>query len=624
MVIGALVALAGLWYAFGRSEGEPSPVVDSGPAAVDGGGADHLVGGEPAPDPDANAGVERSDVGGAAASAVETDAEPEASEQVLTIRVVRGATTEPVPGLRLRIRDAANALRSEPIKRTTDAAGEVQIVDPPRAFLAVHSVLLGSFPGIDNRAGTKTLVRLRVQPGLEVRGRVVTAEGSAVPDAEVLAHGADLEPAVVARTDERGEFVLRDVEQHVALVARGPDHAMSLAEPLRGTPGVPVEVLLRLGGAPRRIIGRVLHPAGGTTAGAMVVALPAEGPPPEFQKTHVRPVFVRADDGGRFELFAPVAATESVRIVAALDDVTTAPGMALVAAGRGDASADVELQRAARVTGKVTGPVEHPHTLIASAWTQAPDLDLSYLLNMLGLCTSRVGADGSFALEGIVPGTCAIRLRGAGVSEAVTLPLAAGADVRHDFALGAGEDLEITARPARPTHAAFQPYWSALLLRVNPHGNAEFVSFQPVGTDGRVKFASVTAADYEVVLLANAHGDGFRRMPVGKFGPFRPGPEPIQVEIPERQLPTAGLRGRLVDAQGAPVAGTVLRLIGQTQTFGPCEAEVTSSEDGTFVADALVPASWRIHLGTRDGTILSSAKGLLPAETRDLGDVRMP
>lgn len=550
-------------------------------------------------------------------------AAPESNAQALTIRVVRGEARDPVPGLQLRIVSYVGGATQGAMRVTTDDAGEVLLSDPPRTALVVVSALAGGLRNFDNSEGELEFVEIAMPAGLEVRGRVVNMFDVPVPDARILAHGGELEPALAARTDARGEFVLHDVQLHAALEARGPNHAASKACPVHGVPGVPIALELRLGTAPRRITGRVLRPTGEMAPDALVIALPAHESMPQFDQAHSRPVFGRTDAEGYFELFAAVTHEQAVRVVAALEDLQYAPGMSIVPPGLGDAAADVRLQSSATVTGRITGGPQNPGSVLVSTWTQNPATEIDYLVNMLGLRSATPGADGVYRVEGILPGECQIQLRGAGVQASATLRLEAGAEVEHDIVLGGGESLSFRVDPPQSEDPRLTPSWTGMLVRIHADGNREFVALQGIGLDGRVSFSDVEPGEYELAILASSARGGFRRLQLATFGPHRPGGDAIEVQITEAQMPTASVSGRLLDARGLPVAGAVLRLIGTAGARGLCEAEVNTTADGTFEAGALVAGDWRFHQGSRTGPVLTTAVGLLPGEARSLGDLRL-
>jgi hypothetical protein len=84
----------------------------------------------------------------------------------------------------------------------------------------------------------------------------------------------------------------------------------------------------------------------------------------------------------------------------------------------------------------------------------------------------------------------------------------------------------------------------------------------------------------------------------------------------------ATLRGRIISAEGAPVAGVLVRV---TETGGrPEPVEARTGPDGRFEVENVPPRDGWLHLSHRDRPTDRVYYGnLSPEETRDLGDLRL-
>ena len=123
-------------------------------------------------------------------------------------------------------------------------------------------------------AGEVTEVEVTVPLGVELRGRVITADGTAAPGAtlEWVVDGTGRERAVpCGKADETGRFRISDVPHNGYVGARLMGYATSLFMMVADADETDmVLVLERPGGA---IVGRVVGPEGGGVRGARITVL---------------------------------------------------------------------------------------------------------------------------------------------------------------------------------------------------------------------------------------------------------------------------------------------------------------------------------------------------------------
>ena len=168
--------------------------------------------------------------------------------------------------------DYALALRW---RARTDANGAYALADVPALDAAALSAALGGYeahsepaPQASDPAHVIVLARPLAKDGL-VRGVVLDEAGAFVEGARVAARGDS------TLSDRQGAFTLdvRETGAEPPLRAAKRGHLPAVFEPERGADGAPrwpAWIVLRLGGPPARLEGRVVDAAGDPVAGAWV------------------------------------------------------------------------------------------------------------------------------------------------------------------------------------------------------------------------------------------------------------------------------------------------------------------------------------------------------------------
>lgn len=228
----------------------------------------------------------------------------------------------------------------------------------PRA-VQVSSLSAWPFPPLE--------VRLQLESGHDVLGRVVDANGRGVADADVwVTTGITRSTGhIVARTAADGAFSAEQLSSACLFGARASGYAPSSPEHVqywseRADGDAPIQVTLELPGATAWLSGRVLDPAGAPVAGARVRVGPqahfdsfgptgAAGPPP--------PVELLTDSNGAFE--SDRATPGEVEWSVKCGTYAVLSGKVEVAAGE-SGKLEVQLAAGGRVVGQIKDPTGAP------------------------------------------------------------------------------------------------------------------------------------------------------------------------------------------------------------------------------------------------------------------------
>ncbi|HEX6882379.1 MAG TPA: sigma-70 family RNA polymerase sigma factor [Planctomycetota bacterium] len=561
---------------------------------------------------------------GASTARAETPpaAQPAAAEaRVLVVRVVRVADASPLAGAGVCLQDLARArdLAGRSAVVRTDAEGRARFPEPPPGTVMVYVDRAGSVRACDTPVEGELEIEVEVPLGLDVHGLVVGADERPVPGATVLAHGALIEPLVLATTDDEGRFELADVQPGLVLEAEADGHGPSLAQPLLGESGKDLDLCLTLTGRARRVSGLVLGPDGEPAGGALVIAFEPERPP-LGDAPHPRPRFARADAGGNYALRVPEE--RALRLAAvSVEPADGAPAVSELAQGAHDAVVDLQLVPAAELEGSVSFATGAAVPTQITAFSERESA-LGYMANVVGLHVTTLEEAGEYRLRGLLPGTYRLHAYAGGESLAAERTVAAGERARWDVELGAGGRLRVLCRlPAEARKLDL--IWLARLERLADDGSGEFVSFLPLSATGLLDFPGVAPGTYRVLLGASHGGLERAHLTVLASDPLTPREEPWELAPTPEQVTLCRVNGRLVDASGVPRPHALVNASGGAPGLASlCTA--TSGADGSFELTRLVAGDWSLALGEHPGPPLATVQGLRPGETRALGELVVP
>ncbi len=490
----------------------------------------------------------------------------------------------------------------------TDEAGEARLDDLEPGEVRVSLLRRGDDGDqwLTIEAGRETAVESTLPTGIDVAGRVVDASGRALAGAEIWlserwqsVHGHVLE-----RTDERGEFLVRDVQLDGLnwLGARSRGWAPSPVRSFEGhDPGEKVEIEIVLDRPGALVRGVVRDASGAAVPGASVLlgyesSEWARGP-------GAPPLLVATGELGDFELDGVPLGVLPIQVRAA---------------GFGSHSASVEIRAPASEPLEVT--IRPEATLVGRVLDGAgePVPGASIVSGTRGAFASsraRSGPDGRFRLTGLPGGAVALAADEdrAGHAE-TTLELAPGEESAWDPVLGPAPRVFGTVLDARGTPVA----GAELALFVGSGESwAERYRVRWLETDTEGRFA-VDAADAPHTLLVFA---GPSSMPAPILRDVRPRSAALELCLPEAES-LAAIAASVVGPDGGRVegAGLGVRIPGEGHRelfLQPLSAEGVELAVPAGPLELWAEASGlpRLDLPVLD---------LGPGERAELGTIRLP
>lgn len=493
---------------------------------------------------------------------------------------VRWSDGTPAEGIEARCESfAVESPRFRARRARTDEQGELFLTDlpPGRATLVLDR---GGAWRVEIEAGVESELALTLARGFDVEGLVVDRTGAPVAAAELwLSEPDDFTGAFVGTTDAQGRFALRSCVRGQELGAFAAGHAPSLLASLNAEEGARLELRLVLPGEGGEVTGVVRDPRGEPLAGAQVlvgselhefrrVAVPGEG---ELVGTVAPPRLVRTDEEGRFSVggVAPGRVPIVVRAEGCARwraEFTLAPAEVL--------RVHVELAPEASVAGCVRDAQGAP---LARAWVR--------LAGRTGQLDPEIttGADGLYRLGGLAAGENVLEAQVHEVGRASAgLVLVAGEERAWDPVVGLGAELRGRVLDEGGAPLSF---WSLLAVQ---EGSDERPCFGSAFSDedGRFRIRSLTQGSYRLTLEAPGAS-----VDVLELGGVRPDSGELVLRVPAARMPSARVRGRILDARGAVPGNVGLELA--TANLG-MPGEVGA--DGSFELGRLVPALYTLRV----------------------------
>jgi hypothetical protein len=467
--------------------------------------------------------------------------------------------------------------RAVPVRR------DLEVWALPERFVPVSLPLGELRPGEDGQ------VRLVLQRGASLAGRVVDEHLNAVPDAEVLLHetprlGWPTTELRRVKVGPEGDFALPGVPFEGAfLLVQAPGFLSRTVQPEALTEDqlrTLEPVVMRRGAA---LAGQVLSAAGEPVAGARIVA---RLDPSNLRNSGALPwrgtgAEGTADGDGRFELSglgdliyvvearAPgAAAGESERLA-------RAPGV------RPGEPLTLVLAPLSRLVGRVTDRAGAPLRAFTVAlrrpgptYTRAEADERRFL--------SFADDDGRFEVEGLDDGAWELTVAAPGyaprVGHEVQLPGNPEVWISLDRGLGLeGRVLDPDGRPVSGATVRLESPWIETLIEVDVRADL---------TDELGRFTLVDLPPGEVALLAEH--PRFATSTVATFD-LSSGAPPAPVEL---RLRRGGIvRGQAFDREGRPYAGAQV-VLQSVATMRPALA--TADPDGRFLFEPVDPDHYQV------------------------------
>jgi RNA polymerase sigma factor (sigma-70 family) len=491
----------------------------------------------------------------------------------------------------------------------TDANGFARFerVPPGHSIVYVRRLTAGDVFGAEDVhvvGGETDELALRVVAGVTIHGTVRDDAGRTVAGAEVwlgTGSGPPKEGDVVTRTDGAGRYKLRHASSFQGVAARATGHAPSRAEvPLflagesSGEERTVYEVDLVLGGLGGTLEGTVVDRHGSPGAGALVVVSVPPGP----QRNEAgRPIYgppdliLRTDAMGRFR--TEVMGSGALRVRARGADSAVVEAHVTVPVG-GVGTVRLELGSSATVYGRVTSDGGVP---IEGAIVGFDGDDRT-----LHLAHTTTAADGRFELPGLPPGSVTLEVSSAALDAQLraTLELMPG-EVREWLPV-LTTPVELVGRVV-DEHGAGLAGWIVSRSAEGEHTGAAMANGR-AETDSDGGFRLRGCLDVPHTLTVRPPGQVFSD-PVATAHGVTPSATPTTFAVPAESIPVCELRGRCVDAAGAPVTAEI-----QIQATDPTFvlADMVTDSAGTFTFRHLVAAEYHLRIDV-DGRTIDTPSG---------------
>jgi len=455
------------------------------------------------------------------------------------------------------------------------------------------------------RAGELLQGELLLRDGFSVRGEVFDEHERPVSGAEIWLETETLvgDGFAVASTDARGRFELSGLspDQSSLIGARAPGRAPSAQHILFGGDARVVELRLVLRAQGDALNVSVVDTFGAPVAGAVAclgeppwrgslskLDDPRQMPPPALT--------ARADAAGRIE-FQGVALGEQPLCVRAPD---LAPWQRTVTIGR-ETSVRVVLERAVTLRGEVLDADGAPVTGARVA--------VGPLGEFLEIATLSA-RDGSFTLRGLAGGSFKASVRAEGVGSA-----------QAQFHAAPGQELEwrvqlprggvIRGRVVAPGVALDE----LVVVKTALQGIAIEQVSAKLDADGRFRFEGCEDVDAE--LTVERIGG---LTPLLRQRSVRPSDEELVLALDPATLPSARLRGRVVDERGEPLLDADVSPYSPSISYSPIEQ--VDPQSGRFDLGPFAPGQWGLVISVRGRPALRiPLRKLAAGEIVELGDV---
>ena len=493
-------------------------------------------------------------------------------------------------------------------RRSSDERGEIRIEELAPGSLMMYGEL-GGGGRVTIVAGETTRATLRLPAGMHVTGRVLAPDGRGVAGASVWLSdgGNDDEGQIVAESGAGGHFTLQGV---------GPSHTISAfargfgpVPPLRleGNPGETLELALTLAPQGGRIEGLLADASGrpvGASRGARIRFESADihGSVQRADGTYGRPfapLEVECDEDGRFDVsgLPPMRVRVSAR----------APGLAPEAQTAFPTPAGTHVRFTLRRAGIVYGEVRDAQG--------QPLAEVSIGEGKYGGFASSFGrsrADGSFRLANLPVGPVELTAEHKDHGRAkIQLELEPDVALEWSPTLAAGH--VIAGHVVDGEGAARVDFVvDAVGSRVDPESGSIWSAQTRTSEVGSFRFANCPDEEVSIELHTPQY------VSIKRLSQVRASDSPLTFVVREDELPSARLRGRLLDVQDQPVVATLL--LYETSGGRPARSTRSESSTGLFELGPLPPGTYSLRI--RHDDLPEIAYGqitLAPHEELDLG-----
>ncbi|MEW6745139.1 MAG: sigma-70 family RNA polymerase sigma factor [Planctomycetota bacterium] len=518
----------------------------------------------------------------------------------------------------------------------TDSNGTCTFDDVPAGGVTVFPNRQVGAPPSSQRgtvvAGEVLELSATLQPGVNVEGLVVDADGFAVAGATVWASsespalsGCLLGGSILATTAADGTFTLQHMCPAQALAAWAEGHAPSRRvgiESCMETGQDGVDVVLSLRGAGGAVEGTVRNSAGEPVAGATVTMgnwsqfgeLDADGvltaPAPwRYLRTDATgffraegldpgamPIFARAPETAQWESSVEIVACSTVRVASVLEIGATVTGVATTFNGE---------------------PVEDCFVSVTDRGE-----DNSLLSNVLIVSTTRSGPDGSFTIEHAAVGALCLFAQAMQPLQLITkdVVLHSGETTRWDVVFPPSGTIT-----GRLVEEGGVPIGGWYLTAAAEDDEVGITTMPKTDAEGRFTFEGLSKGKHHLTVWGSDIGP-----PLGLPFTILHGVELSQGEqvfrLADEVMPSARLTGTVLDADGkAPGLGFRVRVTRWEENpqlrYYALQVDV-DPETGHFTTNLIAPFTYKVDVYQQTVSKLDlGTHELAPDQVLDFGSV---
>lgn len=552
--------------------------------------------------------------------AEEVGANPQPSGGTVRVRVVEAVTGRPAAGVGAKLVGFHSGPFWSQVRRgVTDSQGILQFDDVSEGRPTVYLGRISSSGSYESEranvvAGETALVTFEVDHEAAVPGRVVDEAGAPVPGARIwVAYGmaGTDDGDFVANADAQGLFEIRYVGGVQFLSASAPGYAASPAAAFDiGSPRDEDGRMRLVLGSRRGVLRGTVTDGDGTPIGGAMVTLKAQGsdlPIGGAPLSYRRPPMLtrRTDELGRFQFedATTEAASLQARVVGSglWDKTVHVPDGGVL-------EVPIQLVPGGTVRGRV----------LDEAGTPSPAATVSVLPSIDGAMSrmeTQCGEDGTFELRGLTPGRVEFMVKDKIWSRKLRERVLVSSDqvtewdpILPDPKVLRGRVISDSGKPLARWHVSTWPVHDGVVARVSMGAKTR--------PDGSFSFSPDYGEQYEIGISA----PGGYSYPILRLGPMEIPDEDRDYVIPDDRVPSAGIFGRIVDANGQGLAATITAVSG-----GPAPRHISAqaADDGTFRIDYLSSETFDLSV-VADGVPkkeIQGADALAENELRDLGEI---
>jgi len=498
----------------------------------------------------------------------------------------------------------ANWPAREAVHRRTDSRGVVVATELRPGTILVHDDR-GNRLEHELEPGARDRREFRLQPGVDVVGRVVDDRGNPIASAGIWLGETETDGYVESRTNTSGEFHLRHVGPWAKVAARAQGFQPSELEFLRSRGALLQERIaleFRLAGPEGRVRGLVLDPEGNPVPNARVKI------GGEFSESaHIGVGWVPLAEAttsslGVFEQGGLLLGSQSVHVLAEGFPVAVAR---VDLEGDGVAWVDVRLEPSSTVTGVVTedgSPVKGAEIFLYQAH------ESSRWNSPFPLPEAHSSDDGSFRMDHVPAGLWSVVAEGPrGVGEASTeLDIGAGEELEWSPVLERG--LVVQGRVVDELGAPLE-HWS-----VTAQVPGQFRRQCYTDRDGGFVLTNCIDAPLEVTVRNLALG---LLLPVVTVQEVTPDGDELLLRVPSLERFSGSVVGVALGAGGEPLSAGNLEIEMEGERLRPLAD--FDGRTGQFEFTNLGPGRYRVRVASADGVNGLEWFELREGERRNLG-----